>query len=229
MCHLILAIISNHDDYPPRCRCVLRSVCRARRVGPSGRGANAGRATATPRPPVFKHDLPNLTLDDWEVTVSQVDYEPGRVGVPHHHAGFVLVYVLEGAVIARISGQGEEKPYTTGQMFYEHPGATHEVSKNASQTQPAKLLATNFAKKGVNADDAGARRSKRELEDLLPIVACGRRRIVTFVRHVGWLKWMTKSPLRDHGVVEREPADATPVAERPSFFDRRYPWSRLHR
>ncbi len=103
---------------------------------------------ATPRPPVFKHDLPNLTLDDWEVTVSHVDYPPGRVGTAHHHAGFVLAYVLEGAVITKISGQGEERTYTTGQMFYEQPGATHEVSKNASQTQPAKLLAMIFAKKG---------------------------------------------------------------------------------
>lgn len=100
------------------------------------------------RPPVFKHDLPNLTMDDWEVTVSYVDYAPGRVGAAHHHAGFVLAYVLEGAVIAKISGQGEEKTYTAGQMFYEQPGATHEVSKNASQTEPAKLLAMIFAKKG---------------------------------------------------------------------------------
>src|SRR6267143_666883 len=103
---------------------------------------------ATPRPPVFKHDLPNLTMDDWEVTVSHVDYAPGRVGPPHRHAGFVLAYVLEGSVIAKITGQGEEKTYTPRQMFYEHPGATHEVSKNASQTQPAKLLAMIFAKKG---------------------------------------------------------------------------------
>ena len=107
---------------------------------------------ATPRasapPPVFKHDLPNLTMDDWEVTVSYVDYAPGRVGAPHRHPGFVLAYVLEGAVIAKISGQGEEKTYATGQMFYEQPGATHEVSKNASQTQPARLLAMIFAKKG---------------------------------------------------------------------------------
>jgi quercetin dioxygenase-like cupin family protein len=100
------------------------------------------------RPPVFKHDLPNLTMDDWEVTVSYVDYAPGRVGAAHRHPGFVLVYVLEGAVVARISGQGEEKTYTAGQMFYEQPGATHEVSKNASQTQPARLLAMIFAKKG---------------------------------------------------------------------------------
>jgi len=110
----------------------------------------AGPATPAgpPVPPVFKHDLPNVTMDDWEVTVSYVDYAPGRVGAPHRHPGFVLAYVLEGAVIAKISGQGEEKTYTTGQMFYEQPGATHEVSKNASQTQPARLLAMIFAKKG---------------------------------------------------------------------------------
>jgi quercetin dioxygenase-like cupin family protein len=120
----------------------------------SGRRADAqpqaGPATppASPPPPVFKHDLPNVTMDDWEVTVSYVDYAPGRVGAPHRHPGFVLAYVLEGAVVAKISGQGEEKTYTTGQMFYEQPGATHEVSKNASQTQPARLLAMIFAKKG---------------------------------------------------------------------------------
>jgi quercetin dioxygenase-like cupin family protein len=108
----------------------------------------APAAPAAPRPPIFKHDLPHLTLDDWEVTVSHVDYPPGRVGAVHHHAGFVLAYVLEGAVVAKISEQGEEKTYTVGQMFYEQPGATHEVSKNASATQPAKLLAMIFAKKG---------------------------------------------------------------------------------
>ena len=103
---------------------------------------------AAPRPPVFKQDLPNITMDDWEVTVSHVDYPPGRVGTAHKHPGFVLAYVLEGSVVAKVSGQGEEKTYTVGQMFYEQPGATHEVSKNASQTQPAKLLAMIFAKKG---------------------------------------------------------------------------------
>ncbi len=70
-----------------------------------------GTAPAAPRPPVFKQDLPNVSLDGWEVTVSHVDYPPGRVGAVHHHAGFVLAYVLEGAVITKISGQGEEKTY----------------------------------------------------------------------------------------------------------------------
>jgi quercetin dioxygenase-like cupin family protein len=110
---------------------------------------------APPRPPVFVQELPNVTLDGWEVTVSHVDYPPGRVGTMHHHAGFVLAYVLEGSVITKISGQGDEKTYTVGQMFYEQPGATHEVSKNASQTQPAKLLAMIFAKKGSTLTTQG--------------------------------------------------------------------------
>ena len=107
-----------------------------------------GATPPAPRPPVFKQDLPNVSLDGWEVTVSHVDYPPGRVGAPHKHAGFVLAYVLEGNVVAKITGQGEEKTYSVGQMFYEQPGATHEVSRNASQTVPAKLLAMIFAKKG---------------------------------------------------------------------------------
>jgi quercetin dioxygenase-like cupin family protein len=112
-------------------------------------------AAAPPRPPVFVQDLPNVTLDGWQVTVSHVDYPPGRVGTMHHHAGFVLAYVLEGSIITKISGQGDEKIYNVGQMFYEQPGATHEVSKNASQTQPAKLLAMIFAKKGATLTTQG--------------------------------------------------------------------------
>jgi quercetin dioxygenase-like cupin family protein len=98
--------------------------------------------------PVFKHELPNVNLENWEVTVSIVDYAPGRVGQAHRHAGFVLAYVLQGTVITKISGQ-PETAYTPGQMFYEAPGSTHEVSKNGSATEPAKLLAMIFAPKGA--------------------------------------------------------------------------------
>src|SRR5437879_12995791 len=95
----------------------------------------AGQSPA-PTAPVFKHDLPNITVDDWEVTVSYVDYAPGRVGQPHHHAGFVLAYVLEGTVVTKISGQ-EERNYQSGEIFFEPPGSTQEVTRNASQSQHA--------------------------------------------------------------------------------------------
>jgi len=102
---------------------------------------------AAPRAPI-KFDLPNLTMDDWEVTISHVDYAPGRVGTAHRHAGFVLAYVLKGEVMTKISGQGPAKNYKVGDMFFEPPGAVHEESANASQTEPAELLAMIFAKKG---------------------------------------------------------------------------------
>ena len=98
--------------------------------------------------PVFQQDLPNLTMDDWQVTVSEIQEAPGQAGKPHRHPGFVLVYVLEGAVVAKISG-GPEKTYQAGEMFYEYPGSTHEVSRNASATKPARFLAFIFAKKGL--------------------------------------------------------------------------------
>jgi quercetin dioxygenase-like cupin family protein len=125
------------------------SIALFKQLAAFGVDDQAPGTAQTTRPPVFKHDLPNITMDDWEVTVSHVDYPPGRVGAPHRHAGFVLAYVLEGTVIAKISGQGEEKAYSVGQMFYEQPGATHEVSRNASATEPARLLAMIFAKKGA--------------------------------------------------------------------------------
>jgi quercetin dioxygenase-like cupin family protein len=109
--------------------------------------AAASSANAQQPGPVFQQDLPNLSMDDWQVTVSEIHQAPGQVGKPHRHPGFVLVYVLEGAVVAKISGQ-PEKTYTAGQMFYEAPGSTHEVSRNASDTKPAKFLALIFAKKG---------------------------------------------------------------------------------
>ena len=112
--------------------------------------ASAAQAQTPPASPasVFQHDLPDLTMEGWEVNANWVDYAPGRIGSPHRHPGFTLVYVLEGAVIAKITGQ-EERTFKAGEMFYEPPGSIHEVSKNASQTQPARLLALNFAKKGL--------------------------------------------------------------------------------
>jgi len=123
----------------------------------SGRDAEAQGQTpaAAPRPPVFLQELPKVSLDGWQVTVSHVDYPPGRVGTAHHHAGFVLAYVLEGSIYTKISGQGERKTYDVGQMFYEQPGATHEESGNASQTQPARLLAMIFAPKGATLTTQG--------------------------------------------------------------------------
>src|SRR4051812_49443781 len=74
-------------------------------------------ASQPPRPPVFKHDLPNVSIDGWEVKVSHVDYPPGRVGAPHQHAGLVLAYVLQGNIISKVSGHGPGRHYLGDEIF----------------------------------------------------------------------------------------------------------------
>jgi quercetin dioxygenase-like cupin family protein len=112
--------------------------------------ARAQTPQAASSRPVFKQDLPNITLDNWEVTVSHVDYPPGYVGKSHQHRGILFAYVLEGTVVSQILGEGvprEERTYRAGEMFYEPIGSTHQVAKNTSDTSPARLLVFNLTEK----------------------------------------------------------------------------------
>jgi quercetin dioxygenase-like cupin family protein len=76
------------------------------------------------------------------VVAAVVSYPPGAKSPPHHHAGsaFITAYVLEGAVLSQVDGS-PPKVFHAGESFTETPGAHHEVSANASTTEPAKLLA----------------------------------------------------------------------------------------
>src|SRR6267154_6202554 len=71
-----------------------------------------------------------------------VDYAPGGASHPHTHAksAFIYAYVVSGAVESQVN-DGPKRVYHAGQCFYELPGAHHAVSRNASATEPAKLLA----------------------------------------------------------------------------------------
>jgi quercetin dioxygenase-like cupin family protein len=99
------------------------------------------------RKAVFLQDLPKVTLDNWTVTATEISYPPGASSAQHKHPGFVLGYVLEGEVRMQVKGQ-PEMTFGVGQMFYEPPGAIHAVSRNASDTRPARFLAMVFAEKG---------------------------------------------------------------------------------
>jgi quercetin dioxygenase-like cupin family protein len=80
-------------------------------------------------------------------TVLTVDYASGAASDPHVHPGSVFAYVLEGAVVAQLDG-GEPITYTKGQSWYESPKKPHIVSKNASKTEPAKLLVLLLSQEG---------------------------------------------------------------------------------
>jgi len=74
-----------------------------------------------------------------EATVITVDYAPGAASDQHFHPGSVFAYVLEGAVVSQLGGE-QPVTYSKGQSWYESPKKPHVVSKNASMTEPAKLL-----------------------------------------------------------------------------------------
>jgi quercetin dioxygenase-like cupin family protein len=108
----------------------------------------AAQSSQPGRKPVFHHDLPNLTLAGWSVTAVEVSYGPGEGSAAHRHPGITLAYVLEGEIRSKV-GDEPEKSYAAGQMFLETPGQLHAVSKNASSTRPARLLAILLAEKGA--------------------------------------------------------------------------------
>ena len=76
-----------------------------------------------------------------EIMVITLDIPPGAGSPPHRHPGHhVFGYVLEGTYKIKLD-QGPETVLAKGQTFYEAPGQLHAVSANASQTEPAKVLA----------------------------------------------------------------------------------------
>ncbi len=109
-------------------------------------GSAHAQPAAGPRK-LFEHDLPNLALDNWSVTAVEVDYGPGAGSPAHSHPGITIAYVLEGEVRSKV-GDDPERTYSAGQMFLETPGQLHAVSRNASDTKPAKLLAILLAERG---------------------------------------------------------------------------------
>jgi quercetin dioxygenase-like cupin family protein len=79
-----------------------------------------------------------------------VEYPPGASTPAHHHDGTIFAYVVEGAVITALD-DGPEKRFEAGQGWYERPGQVHRVSRNASDTERAKLLVVFLTEKGKPA------------------------------------------------------------------------------
>jgi quercetin dioxygenase-like cupin family protein len=71
-----------------------------------------------------------------------VDYPPGGASAPHIHAksSFIYAYVVSGAIESKVN-DGATRVYKAGESWSEPPAASHPISRNASKTQSAKLLA----------------------------------------------------------------------------------------
>jgi quercetin dioxygenase-like cupin family protein len=90
--------------------------------------------------PNFEHAIPNIPGKSLLAVV--VDYAPGGASHSHTHArsAFIYAYVVSGVVESQVN-DGPRLVYHVGESFHELPGAHHVVSRNASATEPAKLLA----------------------------------------------------------------------------------------
>jgi quercetin dioxygenase-like cupin family protein len=107
--------------------------------------SKAHNQAGTPRTLMTK-DLPDVPGK--EGMIETVDFAPGETSQPHRHNADVFVYVLEGSIITQVKG-GSPQTVRAGDVFYESPTDVHSVSRNASDTQPAKLLVFYVKKKGA--------------------------------------------------------------------------------
>ena len=91
-------------------------------------------------------DKPIPNLPGKRLVSHVVDYPPGASSAPHRHArsAFIYAYVLSGEIRSQVDGE-PARVYRAGEAWFESPGAHHRVSANASDTEPARLLAVLIA------------------------------------------------------------------------------------
>jgi quercetin dioxygenase-like cupin family protein len=89
---------------------------------------------------VFDQALPNVSGKSMKGVL--VEYGPGGSSPAHMHprSAFIYATILEGAIRSQVNDE-PAKVYHKGENFSEKPGDRHAVSANASDTEPAKLLA----------------------------------------------------------------------------------------
>jgi quercetin dioxygenase-like cupin family protein len=100
--------------------------------------------------PQFEHALPNVPGKSLVAII--VDYAPGGASPAHMHSksAFIYAYVVSGAIESQVN-DGPKRVYHAGESWYETPGSFHRISRNASTTEPAKLLAVFVADTGDKA------------------------------------------------------------------------------
>jgi quercetin dioxygenase-like cupin family protein len=97
---------------------------------------------ASTRRNVIKQRLPGQP--DRDITLVEVTYPPGTGSSPHLHANGVMAFVVSGTIASKV-GDGPEQTFHAGDAWWEPVGAIHRVSRNASSTQTATLLAIYVA------------------------------------------------------------------------------------
>ena len=118
----------------------------ATRVAPLCASSEPERGTLDKVEPIASYPLANVPGK--RVTIVRVFYGPGGFTRAHRHAGSVTAYITKGEIRSQLGG-GPLETFKVGQTFFEPPGSTHLVSANASNTEPAELIAVFVADEGV--------------------------------------------------------------------------------
>src|SRR5436190_8087873 len=100
-----------------------------------------GQTGGTKPPTPFTQRLPSLDGKELRLVQVEVRYAPGQASQPHSHPCPVVVRVIEGSVVTKVD-KDPETVYKDGDTFYEPPNGIHAVSRNASNSAPARILAT---------------------------------------------------------------------------------------
>jgi quercetin dioxygenase-like cupin family protein len=80
------------------------------------------------------------TRGSLRISLIEVTYPPGGASPVHSHPCPVVGYIESGAVRMKVKGQAEHV-LRAGESFFEAANGIHEISANASQTEPAVFLA----------------------------------------------------------------------------------------
>ena len=83
-----------------------------------------------------------------ELSMLTVEYSPGESSPVHRHHAQAAVYVLEGSIVMQVRGAAPVT-LTPGQTWYEGPDDVHVVSRNASNSAPARYLVFLVKNKGA--------------------------------------------------------------------------------
>jgi quercetin dioxygenase-like cupin family protein len=110
------------------------------RAEASGARAQTQSSSAKQVRVAFTEALPPLDGSHLKATLVEVAYGPGASSAPHSHPCPVIVYVVKGTLQAKVKGE-PEAVYHAGESFYEAPNGVHEISANASKTEPVKFVA----------------------------------------------------------------------------------------
>jgi quercetin dioxygenase-like cupin family protein len=105
-------------------------------------------ASPVTRTELLKHVLPAGNFRNVQALV--IELAPGAGALSHRHDVAVLAYVIEGVVENQFDG-GPLQTHKLGDSWWEVPGTVHNVARNASKTERARLLVVYIGEDGKAA------------------------------------------------------------------------------